>query len=72
VNRGSGIVVRESWFVGRGSWVVVRESRSGGAWLVGFFFLCVLSDNLLLDVGRDYFIMAERHRVTAASAGNAL
>jgi len=38
--------------------------------LFGVFFLCVLSDDLLLDVGRDYFIMAECHRVTAASAGN--
>jgi len=28
-------------------------------WLLGVFFLCVLSDDLLLDVGRDYFIMAE-------------
>lgn len=40
--------------------------------LLGVFFLCVLSDDLLLDVGGYYFVMAEGHRVTAASAGNAL
>jgi hypothetical protein len=37
--------------------------------LVVFFFLCVLGDDLLLDVGRDQLVMAERHRVAAASAG---
>jgi hypothetical protein len=30
-----------------------------GRKLFGLFFLCVLGDYLLLDIGRNYFIMAQ-------------
>jgi len=64
------------WFVVHRSLFVVRHigratnHGSQATNLVRLFFLCVLCDDLLLDVWRDDFVMAERHCIAAASAGN--